>query len=97
MQMKATTTKNNASSKNAAVSTLTVEEKMAIYNEIAIQKKENELQAREIAKENKKQRDEICAKMKENKEMIRKIQNENKELYAEWNRLMEPIRQLRNN
>lgn len=91
-----TTTKNNASSKNAAVNKgLTNEEKLAIYNEIAVQKKEAEMQAKEQAKASKKERDEIVAKIKENKKLVKELQLQNKELMAQWNALYEPIRQLR--
>ena len=96
MQM-TTTTKNNASSKNAAVKSngLTNEEKLAIYNEIAVQKKEAEMQAKEQAKASKKERDEIVAKIKENKKLVKELQLQNKELMAQCNALYEPIRQLR--
>lgn len=75
---------------------LTLEQKMAIYNEIAVEKKEAELKAKELNKQNIEARNEIKKQIKENKEAIRKLQLANRELTSQWNELYEPIRQIRN-
>jgi hypothetical protein len=94
----ATTNNNNSKvvKNNNNVSKLTLEEKMAIYNEIAVEKKEAELKAKELNKQNIEARNEIKKQIKANKEAIRKLQMENKELVSQWNELYEPIRQIRN-
>lgn len=94
----ANTAKNNASSKNATVksSGLTNEEKMAIYNEIAAEKKEQELKAAELAKQNAERIREIKKQIKEVSLQIRELQKTKKELVMQWNEAYDPIRQLRN-